>query len=36
MEGEVSRLLADAGFTLEQVVADLRSIPRTIVARKPQ
>lgn len=34
MEGEVTALLAAAGFAIARVVPDLRSIPRTVVARK--
>jgi release factor glutamine methyltransferase len=35
MEREVAAQLAAAGFAIDRVVPDLRSIPRTLVARKP-
>jgi release factor glutamine methyltransferase len=36
MESAVAALLAAAGFAIVKAVPDLRSIPRTLVARKPQ
>jgi release factor glutamine methyltransferase len=34
MEGEVVRLLADAGLGVERVIPDLQGIPRTVVAKR--
>jgi release factor glutamine methyltransferase len=34
MEDEVARLCTEGGFTVERIVPDLQSIPRTIVARR--
>jgi release factor glutamine methyltransferase len=34
MAGEVSRLCTEAGFTVDRVIPDLQSIPRTVVARR--
>lgn len=36
MDREVARICETAGFAIERIVPDLRSIPRTVVARKPQ
>jgi release factor glutamine methyltransferase len=36
MEREIAARLAATGFAIDRVVPDLRSIPRTLVARKPQ
>jgi release factor glutamine methyltransferase len=36
MDREVTRICEAAGLAVQRVVPDLRSIPRTVVARKPQ
>jgi hypothetical protein len=35
MADAVSRLAGESGFAVDRVVADLQSIPRAVVARKP-
>jgi release factor glutamine methyltransferase len=36
MDAEVALILEGAGLAVERIVPDLSSIPRTVVARKPQ